>query len=346
MNTDVLVTSILQKGSLDDCTLEELQAIAAHYPYFTPVQLLLAEKLKVSNPKLYNEQLQRLSLYINNPLWLDFLLNGYPMRPLIVHEDGNLPESTIENDLKEVGESQTVAPVETTEAVHAVEETTELVSSHEGEIEQQHSAEVAEHFVVTPENISPIDKELSYTDDEAVNAIHASHIVEEKEEYAAASMEEMTEGTSVESNEADETDPPISFPDFKQESSETEITLQPYHTVDYFASQGIKFVPDEQPKDRFAQQLKSFTEWLKAMKRLPVAETIRLPNTDSEKKVQQLADHSVSEGEGDVVTETMAEVWLKQGNKEKAIDIYNKLSLLNPAKSAYFATLAEQLKNS
>jgi hypothetical protein len=42
----------------------------------------------------------------------------------------------------------------------------------------------------------------------------------------------------------------------------------------------------------------------------------------------------------------MAEVWIKQGNKEKAIEIYNKLSLLNPDKSAYFASLAEQLKNS
>jgi hypothetical protein len=42
----------------------------------------------------------------------------------------------------------------------------------------------------------------------------------------------------------------------------------------------------------------------------------------------------------------MAEVWVKQGNKDKAIEIYNKLSLLNPAKSAYFASLSEQLKNS
>ena len=346
MNTEALVTSILQKGSLDDCSLEELQAVAARYPYFTPVQLLLAEKLKVSNAKLYNEQLQRLSLYINNPLWLDFLLNGYPTQAAIVHEDGNLPEQAIEEDLKEVEEGQNVAPGETTEALHAIEEMTEHGSSDEDEIEQQHSAEIAEHVTAAPENISQIDKELSDTNDEAVNVIQANHIVDEKEEYPEASVEDMTEGTSVESNEADETDRPISLPDFKQESSETEITLQPYHTVDYFASQGIKFVPDEQPKDRFTQQLKSFTEWLKAMKRLPVAETIRLPDTDSEKKVQQLADHSVSEGEADIVTETMAEVWLKQGNKEKAIDIYNKLSLLNPAKSAYFATLAEQLKNS
>jgi hypothetical protein len=39
----------------------------------------------------------------------------------------------------------------------------------------------------------------------------------------------------------------------------------------------------------------------------------------------------------------MAEVWLKQGNKEKAADVYRKLSLRNPSKSAYFAAKIESL---
>ena len=48
MNTvDELVRSLFQKESLNDCSLEELHAIATQYPYFTPVQLLLADKIKV-----------------------------------------------------------------------------------------------------------------------------------------------------------------------------------------------------------------------------------------------------------------------------------------------------------
>jgi hypothetical protein len=42
----------------------------------------------------------------------------------------------------------------------------------------------------------------------------------------------------------------------------------------------------------------------------------------------------------------MAEVWVKQGNTSKAIEVYNKLSLLNPSKRAYFATKIENLKRS
>jgi hypothetical protein len=45
-----------------------------------------------------------------------------------------------------------------------------------------------------------------------------------------------------------------------------------------------------------------------------------------------------------VVTEAMAEVWEKQGNKEKAVAIYTKLSLLDPSKSVYFAAKIEELK--
>ena len=47
------------------------------------------------------------------------------------------------------------------------------------------------------------------------------------------------------------------------EASKTELTFEPYHTVDYFASQGIKPPEEEKSQDRFTSQLKSLTEWLK-----------------------------------------------------------------------------------
>lgn len=146
-------------------------------------------------------------------------------------------------------------------------------------------------------------------------------------------------------------EPEIILPAFKIEAIDpatAELTFEPFHTVDYFASQGIKFKEDEKPKDKFGQQLKSFTDWLKTMKRLPVTEIAKTVEAVSdlsagaEKKVEQLAEHSLAERE--VLTETMAEVWEKQGNATKAIEIYSKLSLLEPSKSPYFATKIEELK--
>lgn len=129
----------------------------------------------------------------------------------------------------------------------------------------------------------------------------------------------------------------------KQGSKPENLVFEPYYTVDYFASQGIKNVIEEKPKDRFSQQLKSFTEWLKAIKQLPPQQVAAMADVPSEEKVVQLATVSIEDR--NVETETMAEVWIKQGQPEKAIGIYRKLSLLNPSKSSYFAVLIEKLKN-
>ena len=129
----------------------------------------------------------------------------------------------------------------------------------------------------------------------------------------------------------------------KAETKDQALVFEPYYTVDYFASQGIKNNVEEKPKDRLGQQLKSFTEWLKTIRQMP-PQQIAAMNTDgnSEEKVVQLATHSLAEENVD--TEAMAEVWIKQAQPEKAIKIYEKLSLLNPSKSSYFAVLIEKLK--
>lgn len=126
--------------------------------------------------------------------------------------------------------------------------------------------------------------------------------------------------------------------------SETTLSFEPFHTVDYFASQGIKLREELLDKDKFGKQLKSFTEWLKTMKKLPKTDVEKAISTGADSQVNQLAATSVAGGD-EVVTEAMAEVWTHQGNREKAIAIYEKLSLQNPAKSLYFASLIQQLKN-
>ncbi len=49
--------------------------------------------------------------------------------------------------------------------------------------------------------------------------------------------------------------------------------------------------------------------------------------------------------EDDIVSEEIAEIYVAQGLKMQAIEIYRKLSLLNPKKSAYFADQIEKMSN-
>jgi hypothetical protein len=117
--------------------------------------------------------------------------------------------------------------------------------------------------------------------------------------------------------------------------------FEPMHMVDYFASQGIKLTDEVQMGDKLGKQLKSFTEWLKTMKKIHLEnEAEASEKTDS--GVQVLAENSNMETE--VLTESMAEVFARQGKTGKASEVYQKLSLLNPAKSTYFAAKLENLK--
>jgi hypothetical protein len=127
------------------------------------------------------------------------------------------------------------------------------------------------------------------------------------------------------------------------ETKEAYVPIDPYYTIDYFASQGIKLDLDQNPNDQLGRNLKKFTQWLKHMKKLGPEDALEtLKSTETEADIQQIADSSNIIKE--VVTEAMASVLEKQGKKGKAIELYNKLSFLNPDKSSYFADKIKNLK--
>ena len=119
------------------------------------------------------------------------------------------------------------------------------------------------------------------------------------------------------------------------------IEFEPLHTVDYFASQGIIIKEEALMNDKLGKQMKSFTDWLKSMKKLHPG---KLPEQNEvvEKIIQSSAE--LSNEDAGVLTEAMADVLIKQGKRGKAIEMFEKLSLMNPSKSIYFAAKIESLK--
>jgi hypothetical protein len=114
------------------------------------------------------------------------------------------------------------------------------------------------------------------------------------------------------------------------------------HTIDYFASQGIKIDLSAIPQDKLTMHLRKFTDWLKEVKHANTSPHDLGTNLEMEKAVAETAKNSNETRE--IVTETMADVLIKQGQADKAIQLYIKLSFLNPEKSSYFAAKIEQLK--
>ncbi|TAH11962.1 MAG: hypothetical protein EAZ12_03095 [Sphingobacteriia bacterium] len=123
---------------------------------------------------------------------------------------------------------------------------------------------------------------------------------------------------------------------------EIETQQEKLHTIDYFASQGIQIDLSKIPQDKLTTKLRKFTDWLKDMKNHHPNPTDLGTSPELEKKVAETA--LVSNESKEILTETMAEVLVKQGQIDKAIQLFIKLSFSNPEKSAYFAAKIQQLK--
>jgi hypothetical protein len=177
---------------------------------------------------------------------------------------------------------------------------------------------------------------LKTTDPTIVDSISEDRITA-NESIATAIDEEMSPAVAEQSTL--EATPAFHIPQPTVETGD-HLLFEPLYTTDYFASQGIKLSQDVMPTDKLGKQLKSFTEWLKTMKK--VHDATPIVNNQIDSSVQHLAENSNKDA--DVLTETMAEVFLQQGRRNKAKEIYSKLSLLNPDKSAYFAAKLENLK--
>ncbi len=204
-------------------------------------------------------------------------------------------------------------------------------------LKQENKAEFAQQW----------QKTLLYFDNplwvnHAFTEMKETEVAENKSVTTDSVSEELLENPVTTSGEPTVQETPL--PQFKIEKAapqQAEMLFTPYYMVDYFASQGIK-LGEVEGADRFGNQLKSFTEWLKQMRRLPEAEKATRFYPGEEKKVENMAASSIT-GE-EAITAAMAEVWAKQNNPEKAIAVYQKLSLLNPSKSAFFAAKIEHLK--
>ena len=212
-------------------------------------------------------------------------------------------------------------------------------------------------FAPEPSAEAPIEvsKEESFSEEVTEEVVESNTEQHQSNELFNSDLSENsgfeTEGEQKSSIETQESTAPVSdligktFDSEIKEPSKDELVFEPYHTIDYFASQGIKLKQEDLEKDKFGKQLRSFTEWLRSMKKIPGSQTPQ--GTENEPRdsdsIRRKADES-NEGK-EIETETMAEVWAKQGNIRRAIDIYNKLSLSNPDKSHYFAAKIEQLKS-
>ncbi len=345
----------LLKRDLSEISTEETQALVDQYPFFAPFHFLNLVKHQ-GQTEAYNGHFSRSILYYHEPLTFDQFIHPVADIPFVTRNlqtpaPAKEPQDFVVEDTTEVltvdsrteweppapevdmrfdtHNLQSPAQVEEASDV-AVEETIDAVAIERGAEWQRPAPEVG-----TPSDMqisqppAPVEEMPRFAVEETTDTL----LVDPRAEWESPAP-------AVVPSEPVQTEP-VPVPVAASTVDSPAFSFEPFHTVDYFASQGIKISNTPAPDDKFGKQVKSFTDWLKTRKKLPLAEMVKNQTEVVDLGVESLAEHSVQDSK--VVTESMAEVWAKQGNLIRAREVYQKLSLQSPAKSAYFAAKIHEL---
>ena len=370
------------KENIEYVSISDLQKLADENPFFPVTQFLLSKKLKAGNHIDSLPQLQKTVLYFSNPFWLHFQLDTEHLQVLSEKDHFDLESQIL---TKEQAASSEEEQTETATAKISVAENVESAKKIVNQPEEEMAAITREPDIATElflnaeaiaynNNLSENDNFYNAENTEVLEeTVGASEEANQVTGFFLNKPETTAPENTNQSLLADNNFSNNNLAEYNKEAEEQDehekmfqnikamldatseeadadtdnsvIPIDPYYTIDYFAAQGIKLDLDPNPKDDLGKHLKKFTQWLKQMKKLgpeDAAEIISRRETEAD--IQKIADSSNMVRE--VVTEAMASVLEKQGKKEKAIELYNKLSFLNQDKSAYFAVKIKNLKGS
>lgn len=353
MNTGTNYTELFYSASGND--IDTLEKNVEDYPVSSVARFLLLYHYQKNNLPGFEKLAKQTGVYLNNPYWIQYQLlqtdeiaeestSTDNSTISISHEENEMDESVAyRGDESKITDSSFNREIITEEDQESSDNIT-TIDNKEHEIGLNESEEKNE----PSEPIENIEPEIQ----EEPIVLEIKKEDEKASQYAAPNTDvpvvekEMdlpdTEIPVNKESDFQEQKPGAEFP-VSENNEDISLSFEPLHTIDYFASQGIKITEEALENDQLGKQVKSFTAWLKSMKRLHPGQ-VPEQNEVIEKIIQSSAE--ASNQNANVLTEVMAEVLIKQGKEEKAIEMYQKLSLINPSKSAYFAAKIESLKTS
>jgi hypothetical protein len=365
-----------------DLKSETAEKLVQEFPFFAPAQFLLAAKLYRDNHPLANDQAAKTLLYFNNPLFLQYQLSGLKESRIDQAPETTLDTALLRSIHQKDKEwdalmAETQAPpnqpivIPTIESVRAMMQNIHGTDPLSGtaETNEVEAAPAPYNWVSAMDPVAATDPVLPLepsTTPDPIDPIQP--LTTPNPFFPIDPIEPSTSPVAADQGSGDFFTP-VAAPGVQQDQEKGEAKIaslvaaqlaafkkpvepaetleidapeKSLHTVDYFGSQGIFLDLTKIPQDKLTTQLRKFTDWLKDMKSHNPQAIDLGTSPESEKAVAETA--LVSNESREILTETMAEVLAKQGQMDKAIQLYIKLSFSNPEKSAYFAAKIEQLK--
>jgi len=319
MNKELFETYLYNVDDLPPSSVAEIKQVIEEYPYFQTAHLLYLKSLHSNDSILYSKQLKRAACYVNDRSLLFKLIKGMhsahrpglltaesPL-PIKKQEAATLSSTGVAEDLKKEREGND-NEVGTEEKPK--EKLNELILRRLKEIEEKNSADLELETELKSETF------VSQTADGDADLLGFDYSIEESVREPVANKKTGKDSKFV----------PQSIEYIHSLEQKLSLAGKDYFEIDK---------ENEEPKS--SSQDKLIDAFLEKQPRIAPKrpEPSDLENEDISKS-------SVAEAE--IMTETLAKIYMKQKQYEKAIKIYETLALKYPQKSIYFADQISQIK--
>jgi tetratricopeptide (TPR) repeat protein len=326
LNKQEFISLIEQPEQLGKSNITSLKQVVADFPYFQAAQVLLTKALYNDHHYEFEKQLKQTSLLVPDRAVLFRYIHNLsdqqqPTEIVVPEIISSLTEQFIENT--PLPSIEVTTPQEITVQVEDV-----IV---EDTAEEKHQIEVSPVVVEVIEDTTVVEDSVPETISNTEETVAEENIQEVKssEIHSFTEWLQLQQGKKITIIEAPvepkpQLEEPIVNAPIVQETESSEKTAMETEIAEQVKRSNVNDF--ESILDKFIRENPRISRG-KAEFYNPV----------------NMAKQSVEEND-ELVTETLANVYYKQGHYKKAIRAYEKLCLIYPHKMTYFASLIQKIK--
>ncbi len=295
---------------LDDDKISLWQDLKNKYPYSALIQQIFFQK----NRNKSEATLKNISLYKNDPILFSNLLKN--TKEVENEIEKNIPDEPI----LESTEINSVIDNEHIDVLNnSIIEVEEATSEEETIFEEETRTE--------EETLSLEEKEAAISEENNIDILEEIDVLEDKNEL----VENIKVNLEVQALNIEKNDLTVFDKNADQDKS-LMVMLSFTDWLQHFKHQNLSEIDEEMDKKKLRVMLQ----------RQKLDTAMDTDNDDVPEDIFKLAMESISFGPS-IISESLANILAKQGKIDKAVDMFKKLSLLNPEKNAYFASKIKDL---